>query len=118
MDSNPRPTGRPRKGKSLRNHKVTAAFTAAEYQHLLGQAKKSGLKLSPLVSQLAASGTVVSKFSDEEIRKITELRKLYNSVNQMGKALNYFKNNVDRFNPREQEKKIDDILTAIRSILK
>lgn len=119
MKSNDPPaTGRPPKSPSaLRHKKVTAAFTESEYNRLVQQSEQSRIKLSKLVSQLAVEGQVISKFSDEERRTITELRKFYNSVNQLNKSLNYFKNNLSSFDSKKQTQRLNEVLTLVDSLL-
>lgn len=114
----PSATGRPPKSpQELRHKKVTAAFTESEYNRLVKQSEKSRIKLSKLVSQLAVEGQVISKFSDEERRRITELRKFYNSVNQLNKSLNYFKNNLSSFDPKKQNQRLNDVLVLVDNLL-
>jgi len=118
MDIKPLAIGRPKAGPAERRNKVTAAFTDAEYLVLQSKSAASKIKISKLVSDLAVHGQVSSRFTDEEKETILGLKKLYNSVNQINKAMNFFYNNPDKFRPEKELETLKRLAHVIDLILK
>ena len=118
MDTKPLGIGRPKAGPAERRNKVTAAFTDAEYLVLQSKSAASKIKISKLVSDLAVHGQVTSRFTDEEKEMILGLKKLYNSVNQINKAMNFFFNNPDKFKPEKELETLKRLTHFIDLIIK
>lgn len=118
MDPNPLPIGRPKAGPAERKNKVTAAFTDAEFLVLQEKSAATKIKMSKLVSQFAVSGQVVGRFTDEQKEIILGLKKLYNSVNQINKAMNFFMKNNDKFRPEKELETLRKLTASIDIIIK
>ena len=118
MNIKPLGIGRPKAGPAQRRNKVTAAFTDAEYLVLQSKSAASKIKISKLVSELAIAGHVTSRFTDEEKEIILGLKKLYNSVNQINKAMNFFYNNPEKFRPEKELETLRRLAHVIDLILK